>query len=84
MTNSEVNVTATADFAGLETVSIQDEPAKPEGFFQGATWSLERLAAWLEATNFVVNDEVSQRTVDHTKKLIAEQARHAADKLRDR
>jgi hypothetical protein len=84
VSDSEANVTATADFAGLDTVSVQEELARPEGFYQGATWSLERLAAWLEATKLVVNDEVSQRTVDNTKKLIAEQARHAADKLRDR
>lgn len=84
MTNSEANVSATVDFAGSDTVSIQDELAKPEGFFQGATWSLKRLAEWLETTNFVANDEVSQRAVDNTKMLIAEQAKLAAAKLRDR
>ena len=84
MKSSDANVSATADLSSSDTLSIQDEPGKPEGFYQGATWSLDRLAAWLETTKFVVNDEVSQLTVDNTKKLIAEQAKHAADKLRDR
>jgi len=82
MTDSEANVSATADFTGSDTVSIQEECGKPDGFYQGATWSLKRLAAWLETTNFVANDEVSQQTVDATKALIAEQAKHAADKFR--
>ncbi|MCI0360713.1 MAG: hypothetical protein L0211_19730 [Planctomycetaceae bacterium] len=80
MSNSEAHITATADFADSDTVS--EELAKPEGFFQGATWSLQKLAAWLETTNIVADDELSQRTVDATKALIAEQARHAADRFR--
>jgi hypothetical protein len=36
----------------------------------------------LETTNIVANDELAQRTVDATKALIAEQAKHAADKFR--
>ena len=84
MTDSDTNVSATADLASSDTLSIKDELGKPEGFYQGAAWSLKRLAAWLETTEFVVNDEVSQQTVDNTKKLIAEQAKHAAAKLRDR
>ena len=84
MTDSDASVSATADLASSDTLSIQDELGRPEGLYQGATWSLDRLAAWLETTNFVVHDEVSQRTVDNTKKLIAEQARHAAAKLQDR
>jgi hypothetical protein len=82
MTDLDGNVTATADFANSDTVSIQGELAKPEGFYQGATWSLQKLAAWLETTNIVANDELAQRTVDATKALIAEQAKHAADKFR--
>lgn len=82
MSKSRTTITATADFAATETVSI--EPAKPEGFFQGATWSLQKLAKWLETTKFKADDAVSQQAVDNTKKLIAEQARHAADELRDR
>jgi len=82
MTDSQANVSATAEFADSDTVSIPDELAKPEGFFQGATWSLQRLAAWLETTNIVADDDVAQRAVDATKALIAEQAKHAADKFR--
>ena len=82
MVNSEANVSATADFADSDTVSIQGELAQPEVFLQGATWSLQRLAAWLETTNIVADDELAQRAVDATKALIAEQARHAADKFR--
>jgi len=78
MTDSETNVSATADFTGSDTVSIQGEFGKPDSFYQGATWSLKRLAAWLETTNFVANDEVAQRAVDATKLLIAEQAKQAA------
>ena len=76
------NISATADFADSDTVSIQRELADPECFFQGATWSLQRLATWLEMTNIVADDEQTQRVVDATKALIAEQARHAADKIR--
>ncbi len=83
MSNSDAHITATAEFADSDTVSIEPDVAKPKGFFQGATWSLQRLAAWLEATNIVADDEQNQRVVDSTKALIAEQARHAADKLRD-
>jgi hypothetical protein len=79
MTDSEANVSATADFTGSDTVSIQGELEKSDSFYQGAAWSLKRLAAWLETTNFVANGEVAQRSVDATKALIAEQAKHAAD-----
>jgi|GEM_PF-4507578 hypothetical protein len=82
MIDSEAHVTATADFADSDTVSVEGELAKPEGFFQGATWSLQKLASWLEKTNIVADDEPTQRAVDATKALIAEQARHAADKFR--
>ena len=83
MTDSEANVSATVDLAGTDTVSIQEDGvAKPDGFYQGATWSLQRLAAWLETTNFVANDEASQQAVDNTKKLIADQAKQAAANFR--
>ena len=82
MSDSDAHITATAEFADSDTVSIEPDVAKPEGFFQGATWSLKRLAAWLETTNIVADDEHMQRVVDTTKALIAEQARHAAKKLR--
>ena len=82
MTDSDAHISATAEFADSDTVSIEGELGKPEGFFQGATWSLQKLAAWLETTNIVADDELTQRTVDATKALIAEQAKHAADKFR--
>jgi hypothetical protein len=82
MSDSEAHISATADFADSDTVSIEREFEKSEGFIQGATWSLQRLAAWLETTNIVADDEPAQRAVDATKALIAEQARHAADKFR--
>lgn len=53
-----------------------------DGFIQGATWSLKRLAAWLETTNIVADDEQAQRAVDETKMLIADQARQAVATLR--
>ena len=82
MSDCDTHISATADFADSDTVSIQRGLAKPEGFFQGATWSLQRLAAWLETTNIVADNERTQRAVDATKALIAEQARQAADKFR--
>ena len=82
MTDSETNVSATADFTGSDTVSIQGEFGKPDSFYQGATWSLKRLAAWLETTNIVADDERAQRAVDETKMLIADQARQAVATLR--
>ena len=80
----DANISATVEFAGSETVSIEDELAEPEGFNPGAVWAFRKMAAWLEITSFVADNEAAQRAVDNTKKLIAEQARQAADKLRDR
>ena len=80
-TERDGNVSATVDFAGSETVSIENQPARTEAFDQGATWALKKLAAWLEATNLVASDELAQRDVDETKMLIADQARQAAANL---
>jgi len=83
VTDLDANIAATVEF--VESVSDCDslpDPGIRDGFIQGATWSLKRLAAWLETTNIVANDELAQRTVDETKMLIADQARQAAANLR--
>ena len=77
----DAHITATVNLAGTDTVSIEGELAKPEGFYQGAAWSLHRLVTWLETKKIVADDDAAQRTVNATVALIAEQARQAADKL---
>ena len=84
MSDFDANVSATVDFDGSDTVSLHEENTKPDGFYHGAVWSLKKLAAWLQTTNFVADDEASQRAVDNTKMLIAEQAKQAAANLQDR
>jgi hypothetical protein len=72
----------TVDFVkSVPAASVADD-ARREGFIQGATWSLRKIAAWLETANIVANNEVAQRAVDATKALIADQARQAAAQLR--
>ena len=82
MTDSDATLSATVDFVDSVSDSRLADPAVRDGFIQGATWSLKRLAAWLETTNIVADDELAQRTVDETKMLIADQARQAAASLR--
>ena len=84
MSDSDASVSATADF--VESVPAHDPNAAlhvaSEDFIQGATWSLKKLALWLETANIVADDQKAQRVVDATKTLIAEQARQAAANLR--
>ncbi|MCI0358691.1 MAG: hypothetical protein L0211_09430 [Planctomycetaceae bacterium] len=80
-THAKCDGSATVDFAGSETMSIQVELARPEGFAEGATWAFKKMAAWLETTTIAADDEVAQRAVDDTRLLIAEQARLAAVNL---
>ena len=72
----------TVDFVkSVPAASLADD-ARRDGFLQGATWSLRKIAAWLETSNIVAKDEAAQRAVDATKALIADQARQAAGQLR--
>jgi len=74
---------ATGDFSGMETIELLEADsagsASPD-FANGVKWGLLKVAAWLESTRFVADDEVSQRAMDSTKALIAEHARQAAAK----
>lgn len=72
---------ATVDFVNPEPVLTPADQQTREEFLQGAAWSLRKLAAWLDATNIVSDDEASQRAVQQTKLLIAAQARQAAAEL---
>lgn len=84
MSDFDAGVSATADF--VESVPVHNPnsgaQAASEDFVQCATWSLKRLAAWLETASIVADDEEAQHVVDATKMLIAEQARQAAANLR--
>ena len=77
----DADPTATADFSELETLDLAaSDPISDSSvdFDQGARWALLRVAAWLESTRFVADDEVSQRAMDAAKSLIAEHAKLAA------
>jgi hypothetical protein len=84
MTNVDANVSATVDL--IESVSDSKSSLGQHetlnDFLQGATWSIEKVAAWLETTNIIAHDELTQRAVDATKLLIADQARQSAAMLR--
>jgi len=76
---------ATRDFSELDTFELTDldssSSSSPE-FARGVRWGLLKVAAWLESTRFVGEDEASQRAMDTAKSLIAEHARQAAGNFR--
>ena len=83
----DADPTATGDFSEFDTLDLGASNSARDGstdFVQGARWALLRVAAWLEKTRFVADDEVSQRAMDVTKSLIAEHARQAAANYRSK
>lgn len=81
MSDAESDSMATGEFSELDTLELSEEESRstssPE-FDKGVKWALLKVAAWLESTRFVGENEVSQRAMDSTKAIIAEHARQAA------
>jgi hypothetical protein len=77
----ETEASSTVDFVDPTPVMNSADWLARQEFIQGATWSLKKLAAWLDVTNIVSDDEGAQRAVNETKSLIAAQARLAAAEL---
>ena len=83
----DADPTATGDFSEFDTLDLAASKSARDAssdFAQGARWALLRVAAWLEKTRFVADDEVSQRAMDATKSLIAEHAKQAAASYRSK